>query len=378
MKIIREEDYLINQNVSAFNLEVEMYNSVGMLNHVNKIYKILIKEYYPYSSYYFKELCLNYREINDYENELKTINEFLKNDTKIHYEDRGYFKHRYVEVKGLMEKNKNISIIQDPEIEIFFEDNENYLTFEDFKNNEIENTELLDKIRLKYNIISQGWKIEENYEEAKEYYTSLLDNELFKNDYYIYRRLVMLYSNFGEYELVFNTIKKFFNSGIYCNRYQYLWFLHKLANVSLVKYISNEEIDDMLKVFSTNGFKNKVFENNPVLISDRLRRSRSSVLIKSTENYDNEQYNYEVIEEVSQLEINGVRTKSTELLRKLFDAKDFKTAKDYIRLCHSYRNIGDYKSEKELIEEYLSNNDYSKEWFEKRYEELVDLMNNEY
>ena len=45
-----------------------------------------------------------------------------------------------------------------------------------------------------------------------------------------------------------------------------------------------------------------------------------------------------------------------------------------MRLCHSYREIGDYESEKELIEEYLSKNDYSKEWFEKRYEELADLI----
>lgn len=375
IKILPGQDYLIKQNISAFNLEIDMYKSYGMLSHMNKIYKILIKEYYNYEAYYYKELCYNYREMNDYDNELKTINKFLENDRKISQEDRSYFKHRYVELKELIEKNDNVNIMEDPKIEIFFENNENYLTFEDFKNNQIDNTELLDKIRLKYAIIFNGWKIDNDYEKASQYYTNLLSNDLFKNDYYIYRRLVMLYSNFGEYELVYETIKKFFNSGIYCNRYQYLWFLHKLAIVSLVKFISNDEISDMLKAFKMKGFKNQSFENNPVLISDRLRRNLSSVMIKSTDYYDDEQKKYEQIEEVSQLEINGIRSKSTEILRDLFDEKDFKTTKDYMRLCYSYHDIGDYESEKELIEEYLSKNDYSKEWFEKRYEELDDLRN---
>ena len=97
-------------------------------------------------------------------------------------------------------------------------------------------------------------------------------------------------------------------------------------------------------------------------------------MIGSSASYNNTQKGYELKEETTQLEINGNRDKSVEILKNLIDKPGFTPAKVYMRLCHSYREIGDYQSEKELIEKYLSENDYSKEWFENRLKELDKLI----
>jgi hypothetical protein len=291
------------------------------------------------------------------------------------YTSKKWFFDRREKLVKKIEENPNPTILSDPEIEIFFENNENYLSFYDFRENEIKNTELLDKIRAKQNIKRQGFKLDHDLEKASEFYNNYLNNELFKHDYYIYRRLIMLYSYFGEYELAYKTIKDFFNSGIYCNRYQYLWFLHKLYIISQVKYISDDEITDMLYAFKNNGFKNNDFKDSLEIVTERFKKSRTSILIYSSTHFDNNQKEYELKEEITQLELNGNRDKASRILKKLIDDRDFTPAKKYMRLCHLYRENGDYESEKVLIEEYLAKNKYSKEWFENRLKELEKLMN---
>lgn len=372
--IISGQDFSNNQYRESLNLELNLYDKCKMFYHANDVCRLLIGNYNSYPIKLYKRLCINYRKINDFENELKTIDEFLDEKNKTSVDSKKWFVDRREKLVKKMEDNPNPNILSDPEIEIFFENNENYLSFYDFKENEIENTELLDKIRAKQEVRRHGYKLEHDFKEASEYYNSFLGSELFKNDYYIYRRLVLVYSFFGEFELVYKTIKDFFSSGIYCNRYQYLWFLHKLNDVSKVKYISDDEISNMLCAFKNNGFKNNDFKGDLEIATERFRKSKTSILISSYTHFDKKQKDYELKEEITQLEINGNRDKSAKILRKVIDNNDFTPAKSYMRLCHTYRENGEYENEKELIEEYLSENDYSKEWFENRLKELDELM----
>lgn len=373
--IIFEDDFSNNQYLSSLNTELIIYGEYNMFNHANEVLKILIENHVGFSFDLIKKLCNNYHEINDFENELKVIDDLLSDDEEIPYGIREEFSKRRQDLLKSIDINPDPEILKDPEIEIFFENNENYLSFNDFKENEIRNTELLDKVRAKHSVILRGLKLEHDLKKASEYYNLFLDDELFKNDYYIYRRLVMLYSNFGEFELVYKTIKDFFYSGTYCNRYQYLWFLHKLNDVSRVKFISDSDISNMLRAFKNKGFKNTNFKNNHNIISERFKGKRYSILIFSSKSFDSIWKEYESKEEISQLEINGHRDESAKILRNIIDNQNFPNAKNYMRLCHSYREIGDYESEKKLINEYLSKSDFSKEWFEKRLRDLDKIMN---
>ena len=266
INIIPEEEFSNNQLIKSLNLEIYVYSQNSMLEHANAIYKILIDDYYDTPLKFYERICDNYRMMNDYENELKYINEFLDNVSNTHYDEKHYFSKRLKELDDVMAENPNPVIIKDPEIEIFFEKNDNFLSYEDFKNNLIKYSGLTDSLRIKYYIFNKGRKLENDYQKAIDFYKPLLNDCLFENDYYIYRRLVLVYSTFGEYELAYETIRDFFNSGIYCNRYQYLWFLHKLEVISKFKFISQDEITDMLKSFKIKGFKNK----KSTVLTDRL------------------------------------------------------------------------------------------------------------
>ena len=81
----------------------------------------------------------------------------------------------------------------------------------------------------KYNLKSEGLSLEkQDPEKAIEFYNRLLDNELFANDYYPYRRLVLMYKKTRDTDKLIGTVKGFFKSGIYANEYQVLWFENKL------------------------------------------------------------------------------------------------------------------------------------------------------
>ena len=248
--------------------------------------------------------------------------------------------------------------------------------YDDFKNNDF--TELIDKAMMKLQLRREGWRLEFNHlDKVEKFYKSLLDLDLFENDYYLYRRLVLHYEKVNEYEMVLKTVKEFFHSGIYCNRYQYLWFLHKLENVSRVMYVSDDEVTDCLKSFKEKGFKNKSLENSPTFLAERLYYKRSSLMINSNDLYYKTQKKYELKEEAGQLDLNDFNEESVEILRKMLENKCEVSLKIYMRLCHAYRRLGDLDSELEIINKYLfeGNYSYSRAWFEKRLKEVEKLMN---
>ena len=368
LDVMPEEDFKTNQELNALNLEADLYHANFMFESENWVYFKMIDEYGLESEDLFKRICNNYQILNDVENESRIINAFFEKFPYLwEYYDKKWFEDRLIELK-----HTDASRINEPPLEIFYENNPYYLTSEDYSHDE-EYTELIDNIRLKFSLKRQGLRLEaEDYQKAIDFYKGLLNNNLFKNDYYVYRRLVLLYVKINEFDFVYDTIKSFFNSGIYCNRYQYIWFLHKLADVSKVKYIGDEEIDDCLKSFKENGFINKHLENTPVFLTDRLYKSRSSIKINSSELYYKTHKKYELKEEVTQYEINGINKKSIEIFRNMIDGTCYSSPRDYMRLFHMYEREGDYENQLYVLNKYLSEgNKKSRDWFEKRLDELT-------
>ena len=103
---------------------------------------------------------------------------------------------------------------------------------------------------------------------------------------------------------------------------------------------------------------------------------RSSLKINSSDVFIKTQKKYELKEEAGQLESNGVTEQSTEILRNMVDNGCNRSPRDYMRLCHSYRRLGNYDEELVIINKYLSNkhNTYSREWFERRLKEVIKLI----
>lgn len=370
LNIIPEEEFIVQQDLSALKFEAELFEANSMFYSANRKYFLMRDEYKIEDMDLIKWICINFQKANDTENELKIINEFLdKNLRRLFRMDTDWLYER----KSILENSKQIPF-EEPKLEILYENNRHYLTFEDY-GNDLTNTELVDKIRLKYNLKRKGLKLEkESHSLAIEFYKSLLSHELFENDYYVYRRLVLVYEKINEFELVFDTIKSFFKSGIYCNRYQYIWLLHKLADISQVKYISDEEIDDILKSFKENGFKNKHLQNIPVFIAERIYKQFSSISIYSSMSYNRTHKKYELKEEVSQFELNGANEESATQFRNLIDNGCYYSARDYMRLYHMYMRDDDYENALYVINKYLStNNEFSRSWFENRLKELENF-----
>ena len=369
LNIIPGEQFQIEQEIKALNMEYDLFQANLMFDSANDILKILLNEYEINDVGLYKQICFNYSELNDVESEIKIIECYLDNELSWNLHEQKWFEDRLIDLKRL--KN-NFQPINEPTFEIFYENHENYLTHHDFKSNNINLNELIDNTLLKSKIRLKGKLLELNdYEKAINYYESFLHHDLFKNDYYIYRRLVMTYENINEYELVLKTIKEFFHSGIYCNRYHYLWFLHKLYNVSRVMCLYNEEITDCLKSFKENGFLNAIGSN---FLAERLYL-RNSLRITSYNEFENNQKKYELKEEARQLEINHLNIDSVKILRKMLENNCIDHPRDYMRLCHAYRRLNELDEELFIINLYLSNkHGPSRYWFEKRLKEVEKLI----
>ena len=373
LNIIPGEEFEALQEMGAMELESELYNSCGMFDTSNRIYEMMIDEYGIADSELYKQICINYRQLNDVENERRMIQHYFSNNELWNLQERNWFENRLNELEKYRD---DVRPLPEQKFEVFYENNGNYLKHDDFVNNDVGFTELMDRTKSKFRLRREAWRLEfKDYYEAIEFYESLLGHDLFKDDYYIYRKLVILYVKINEYELVWQTIKSFFYSGICCSRYQYIWFLHKVSDVSKVMYISDEEITDCLKFFKENGFANKNFESD-VFLAERLYHAMSSLRISSPDVYAKTQKRYELKEEAGQLEYNGVTEESTEILRNMVDNGCNRSPKDYMRLCHSYRRLGNYDEELVIINKYLSNkrNTYSREWFERRLKEVIKLI----
>ncbi len=217
----------------------------------------------------------------------------------------------------------------------------------------------------KYNLKSEGLTLEkQDAEKAIEFYKELLGNELFINDYYPYRRLVLMYKKTKQTDKEIETIKAFFKSGIYANEYQMLWFENKLKARNVLDF------DKYTTYFKKNSLKNKYKQNTPVPIAERIRKSRGKIFIEKKEKYDKIQTEYAYEERCSQLNREKKYPEYIKLLNHMIDDLGYNRYRYFQKLCIAYRRVNDKDGELRVIEKYLNGESthtkVSDEWFSKR------------
>lgn len=228
-----------------------------------------------------------------------------------------------------------------------------------------------DGIEEKYYLKSKGLNLEKsNKNNAIEFYLELINNKLFISDYYPYRRLVMLFGNIHHFKNQFNIIKQFFESEIYCNNYQCSWFRNKLRKLNKKGYCYEEDIDNLILRFKNYSLKNKDKANIPVPIAERIQKENDEIIIISQEKYDETQKMYELIEKGAELKRQGKYSEAASLYEYMIHDLGYKNYGLYKELCSVYYQLGEYKNELKVIEEYYEGNstktEYSEKWFKKR------------
>ena len=230
----------------------------------------------------------------------------------------------------------------------------------------------------KYNIKNKGLKLEKtNPKKAIEFYKEILGHEYFINDFWPYRRLVLMYKKTKNFEKKTDIIKTFFKSGVYCNNHHYLWFRNKLRTLSEKGYISPEEIDSLTDYFKTHSCINKQKANTPLVIADRIIKQHGEIIIVSEEKYDNKQKQYEYEEKCSELNRQKRYGDYIELLNHMIDDLGYRRYMYFQKLCVAYRRLNDHDNELRVINKYMdgksSRTPVSDEWFEKRLEEVQNI-----
>ncbi|MDO5849911.1 MAG: ATP-dependent DNA helicase [Methanobacteriaceae archaeon] len=232
-----------------------------------------------------------------------------------------------------------------------------------------------DKLKLKFDLKTKGKDLESsNIDESISFYKDLLSNEYFINDYYPYRRLVMLYHKKKDYGSELSIIRTFFRSGIYCNGHNYHWFRNKAKRIINSLDLDNSELDDYCSYFNENALSNKDIQNSPLPIAERLYLSKGDVKVKTIKSYDKIQKQYEFEEIARDLKYDKKYREAIDLFWRMINEEGFNYYRNYQNLCQLYRKFKEYDNELEVIQKYYVNckstTKHSEEWFEKRLESV--------
>jgi len=230
----------------------------------------------------------------------------------------------------------------------------------------------------KYKIKDEGLRLEkEEPEKAIDYYNGLLNHEYFVNDFWPYRRLVLMYKKTREFDKKTDIIKTFFKSGIYCNNHQFLWFRNKLKALSEKHYITPDEIDSLTDYFKTHSLVNKEKANIPLPIADRIRKQEGEIIVVSEEEYEKKQKQYEYDARCTELNRQKRYGEYIELLNHMIDDLGYSRYDYFKKLCVAYRRFNDYDNELRIINKYMNGEStrtkVSDEWFEKRLKDVESI-----
>ena len=185
------------------------------------------------------------------------------------------------------------------------------------------------------------------------FYEKLLTNRLFLNDYYPYKRLVLLYGMIKDYRSRYEIAKSFFTSNIYCSKRYCLFFRNTLYESIKRKFTTEDEVNGLLEYYKNNGLKNKEKSNYPAIIADRINISEEIPSIMPEDRYDWYQESSEWREIARGYRILGKYCQSIETYEKMIYELPYYSYKYYGALYSLYKEIGDYKNARRIVNEYL-------------------------
>ena len=409
---LKGQELLDNEEYSE---AIKFYNE--LLTH-----ELFVNDYHPYI-----KLSRAYRAIKDYKNEVDLLVKFFNSGiycrkSKLKWfkkrledlNDYGYFD--YSQIDDLEQKfnqngAKNRKLSEKPvptavKIRRAKQNNEKHqMEFNsDYFDSivKFDNTIPYDeKIEFKYELYNLGKGLidSKNYSKAIGFYTSLLNHELFVNDYHPYLKLSQVYRKDKQYENEVNLLLKFFKSGIYCNQKQFNWFKRRLKQLHKYGFYDFSTFNELEEEFNQNGAKNKELANQPVPTVATIKEDKINVInqvgVKHyvDEFYDSLAYVDENMsyDEKIKVKINLINRGNEFIENKQYDvAIDFYNRllshelfvndyHPYRKLSRVYRKNKQYKKEMEIIVKFYKSGIYCSEkqlsWFKKRLKQLSKYDN---
>lgn len=221
---------------------------------------------------------------------------------------------------------------------------------------------------------------EKEYEKLILYLESLLENSYFENDYYVYRQLAIYYlrTRPKRFDKQLEIIKKFFKSGIYCSHNQYLWFSKKLFELRDRGLTTDEEILSYTKYFRENGRLNKLNENFPVILAERIYKKHNGYVdIDSEYSYERAQMRQELEFIGQQFKNDGDYESVIDFYNGVFEYTDFDSIRMYDNLISSYEQLGDYESMLDTLSILFKKNYIRGETNKIKFSKKLDFVNKE-
>lgn len=108
------------------------------------------------------------------------------------------------------------------------------------------------------------------FDAAIAFYNELKNNIYFKNDWYPYRQLTIIYDRTKNYSANLENIKNILLSGIYLNDYQIIWFTNKIKNIRNETPVDSEKIEEWIDFYESYGANNKSELNK--MVADRITK----------------------------------------------------------------------------------------------------------
>ena len=314
------------------------YLSNGLYYEERGLYSQAIEEYKNAKDFYgYNKLCMCYRKVKDFENEVNLTYDAINNISGIPYDCKVYFKSRAQrftknkkrilvyktgnkcpicggdEVVVILKSRGNLKIrICDNGscywyggvYKLNIENLEKVIDLKDFnvdknlKNSVskfsnkqrrkkqkslFKKTEKPEKdenyaknLEMKYELILKGESLFKNksYNESVEFYKELLNHELFINDYYPFVMLVKSYKGLKRHDMEVKVIKEFFKSGRYCKQSVLKRFKKRLLKLDELGYFDYSTVNELEKEFQNNGAKNLKLCRVPVSFAREIKSNK--------------------------------------------------------------------------------------------------------
>ena len=191
-------------------------------------------------------------------------------------------------------------------------------------------SDYLHKINIKYQLILRGnYLLEINdYSNAVDFYSNLLNHELFIDDYYPYLKLSLAYRGLKDFKSEVKVLKDFINSGRVCDKNKIEEIRQRLKQLDKLSYYNYKEIDELNKLYENNSDVEILFPNASDIKKQFLKKNI------------NEDKFSDFFDEYVKFDRKG----SIELLIKfknklIINGEDFIKGKDYLKAITFYNKL---------------------------------------
>lgn len=270
-------------------------------------------------------------------------------------------------------------IYEIPLEEIYNFDIDNPIPFYEYD----ETLDELDNIKRKMILKEYGRELTrlKEFETSIDYHKSLIKNSYFKNDWYPYRQLTIIYDKTKDFQGNLENIEQLFTSGIYLNKYQHVWFTNKIRTILEKIHVDESKVMKFINYYESHGAKNKSKLNK--FPADQFTKRDNAMNVYSKDNFTSRQSIY-ACEEIGRVhEQVGNYELAISHYKEVISKENFRIYKFYQRICRCLEKLNDYERELKAIKYYYTNppetvTEYSDDWFLKRLNKVNKKLGTHY